>query len=284
MSLPDLSDSKTINALPLTSPKRVRALLAHYNLHADKRFGQNFLIDTGVLEAIVKSANLASTDTVFEVGPGLGVLTYELAQRVANVITVELDSRILPVLEHTLAEFDNVNILHADALKVDLTDLPDPTVMVANLPYNIATPLLRNVLASGRFTRIICLIQKEVAERLAAKPSTPAYGALSLWTQYYADVTVLRNVKPSSFWPPPKVTSAIVQLKIDRARQPAPALFKVIEHAFQHRRKTLKKNLLMAGYADTRVQDVLEKLELNPKVRAEALPLATFEQLVALLE
>ncbi|MEM7738886.1 MAG: 16S rRNA (adenine(1518)-N(6)/adenine(1519)-N(6))-dimethyltransferase RsmA [Deinococcota bacterium] len=279
-----LANSKTTNTLPLTSPKRVRALLAQYNLHADKRFGQNFLIDARVLEVIVKSADLVFTDTVFEVGPGLGVLTHELAKRAAKVVSVELDARVLPVLEHTLADAANVEIVHADALTVDLTALPDLTVMVANLPYNIATPLLRNVLASGRFAKIVCLIQKEVAERLAAKPSTSAYGALSLWTQYYAKVTVLRDVKPSAFWPPPKVTSAITKLEVDRTRQPAPKLFKLIEYAFQHRRKTLKKNLLMAGYPDASVRDALERLELDPKIRAEALSLATFEQLATLLE
>jgi 16S rRNA (adenine1518-N6/adenine1519-N6)-dimethyltransferase len=277
------SDLNNITTLKLTSPKQVRALLAQYNLQADKRFGQNFLIDAKVLEDIVQSAALSSTETAFEVGPGLGVLTCELARVAAKVITIELDTRVLPVLERTLAEFNNVTVIHADALEVDLTALPDQTVLVANLPYNIATPLLRNVLASGRFARVVCLIQKEVAERLVAAPSTSAYGALSLWTQYYARVTIVRAVKPSAFMPAPKVTSAVVRLNIDKTRQPAPKLFKLIGHAFQHRRKTFRKNLLMAGYPDARLREVWEKLELDPKIRAEALPLTTFEQLAELL-
>jgi len=260
----------------------VKALLERHGLHADKRFGQNFLIDASALARIVASAEISRADTVCEVGAGLGVLTVELAQRAKQVISVEVDDRLVPVLAETLAEHDNVTVWQQDALMVDWQQLPAGCLFVANLPYNIATPLLRDVLESQRFARAVCLLQKEVAERLAAVPSTSAYGALSLWTQYYATVNIVRHVKPSAFMPPPKVISSIVRLDI-RQRDPAPRLFALIEHSFKHRRKTLKKNLRMAGYDDAHVGRVLAEMELDARVRAEALDLATFEKLVTLL-
>jgi 16S rRNA (adenine1518-N6/adenine1519-N6)-dimethyltransferase len=219
----------------------VRALLERHGLHADKRFGQNFLIDASALARIVDSADIAETDTVCEVGAGLGVLTFALAQHAKHVFSVEVDERLEPVLAETLAGLDNVTLWQQDALTVDWQQLPEGCLFVANLPYNIATPLLRNVLESQRFVRAVCLIQKEVAERLAAVPSSPAYGALSLWTQYYATVRIIRHVKPSAFMPPPKVTSSVIRLDIQQ-RKPAPRLFALIENSFKHRRKTLKKN------------------------------------------
>lgn len=260
----------------------MRALLERHGLEADKRFGQNFLIDASALGRIVDSAQVTDTDTVCEVGAGLGVLTYELAQRAQQVISVEVDKRLEPVLAETLARYDNVTLWQQDALTVDWQQLPAGCLFVANLPYNIATPLLRQVLESQRFVRAVCLVQKEVAERLAANPSTPAYGALSLWTQYYASVSIVKHVKPSAFLPPPKVTSSIVRLDIHK-RQPAPALFRLIEDSFRHRRKTLKKNLRMAGYDEAHVTNVLGEMGLDARVRAEALDLATFETLVELL-
>jgi 16S rRNA (adenine1518-N6/adenine1519-N6)-dimethyltransferase len=268
--------------LPLTAPRRVKALLERHGLHADKRFGQNFLIDASALARIVDSADITTKDTVCDVGAGLGVLTYELAQRAKQVISVEVDDRLVAVLAETLATCNNVTLWQQDALTVDWQQLPEGCLFVANLPYNVATPLLREVLASQRFVRAVCLVQKEVAERLAASPSTPAYGALSLWTQYYAAVTIVRHVKPSAFLPPPKVTSSIVRLDIHQ-RAPAPVLFRLIEDSFKHRRKTLKKNLRMAGYDETHVSNVFEELGLDARIRAEALNLATFEMLVTLL-
>lgn len=257
-------------------------MLERHGLHADKRFGQNFLIDASALARIVDSAEVTATDTVCEVGAGLGVLTFELAQRAKQVISVEVDQRLMPVLAETLAGCDNVTLWQQDALSVDWQQLPEGCLFVANLPYNIATPLLRAVLESQRFVRAVCLVQKEVAERLAASPSAPAYGALSLWTQYYATVRIIRHVKPSAFMPPPKVTSSIIRLDIHQ-RDPAPQLFALIENSFKHRRKTLKKNLRMAGYDETQVMRVLEGLGLDARVRAEALDLATFQKLVTLL-
>lgn len=268
--------------LPLTAPRRVKALLERHGLHADKRFGQNFLIDASALARIVDSAAITDTDTVCEVGAGLGVLTYELAQHAKQVISVEVDERLVAVLAETLAACNNVTLWQQDALTVDWQQLPAGCLFVANLPYNIATPLLRRVLESQRFVRAVCLVQKEVAERLAAAPSTPAYGALSLWTQYYATVSIVRHVKPSAFLPPPKVTSSIIRLDIQQ-RPLAPALFRLIEDSFRHRRKTLKKNLRMAGYDETHVSNVLAELNVDARVRAEALDLATFETLVTLL-
>lgn len=260
----------------------MRALLERHGLQADKRFGQNFLIDASALARIVDSAKITDSDTVCEVGAGLGVLTFELAQRAKQVISIEVDARLEPVLAETLAGQNNVTLWQQDALTVDWQRLPERCLFVANLPYNISTPLLRQVLESQRFVRAVCLVQKEVAERLAAMPSTSAYGALSLWTQYYASVNIVKHVKPGAFLPPPKVTSSIVRLDIQQ-REPAPALFRLIEDSFRHRRKTLKKNLRMAGYDETHVIRVLGEMGLDARVRAEALDLATFETLVTLI-
>ena len=149
-------------------------------MRADKSFGQNFLVDAAALSAIVGAAELTEDDTVLEIGPGLGVLTRELAARSGRVLSVELDERLLPVLVETLADLDNVRLIHGDGLTFDLSQLPENSLFVANLPYNVGTPILLRALESSRFKRLVFLVQKEVAERLTAGPSTPAYGALSL--------------------------------------------------------------------------------------------------------
>lgn len=261
----------------------MRDLLTRHGLAADKSFGQNFLVDPGVLSAVVGAARLDPSHTVLEVGPGLGTLTRELAREAGQVIAVELDRRLLPVLAETLDGLENVNVVNADAMRFDLGTLPPGSVLAANLPYNVATPVIARALESGRFERIACLVQLEVGERLVAEPGDEAFGALSLLVAHFARANLVKVVPPGAFVPPPKVRSAVVSLEIDRAATPAPELFALISTSFAHRRKTLKRNLLMAGYGAEQVDDAMSRLDLDPKVRAERLGLKTFEDLLALL-
>lgn len=267
----------------LTARARVRQLLVQHSISADKGLGQNFLVDEAVLQSIVTAAEIGSAHTVFEVGPGLGVLTTELAKRAAKVVTVELDPTLLPVLRQTLAGRDNVELVHADALTFDLERLPRGSLMVANLPYNVATPLLARCLESSRFQRLVFLVQREVAERLVAKPGAPAFGALSLLVAHFASGRIVRHVPPGAFLPPPKVTSSVVRLDLDPDARPHPELFALIRQAFAHRRKTLKRNLLYAGHGSEAVGGALVEVGLDERVRAEALDLATFERLLGAL-
>lgn len=268
----------------LTARSRVKCLLAKHDLRAYKGLGQNFLVDDAVLGAIVGAADIGHDDTVFEVGPGLGVLTTELAERAAKVVTVELDRGLLPVLHETLADFANVELVHGDALSFDLGALPPGSLMVANLPYNVATPVIARCLESLRFSRLVFLVQREVAERLVAAPGSPAFGSLSLLVAHFARGRIVRHVPPGAFLPPPKVTSSVVRLEVDPAARPRPELFDLIRQAFAHRRKTLKRNLLYAGHPADAVDAALAALGLDDRVRAEALDLATFERLLASLQ
>lgn len=266
----------------LYSPATVRELLRRYSLQADKALGQNFLIDGNILKQIVTAAELAPSDTVLEVGPGLGVLTRELAARAQQVIAVELDRRLLPVLAESLAGLSNVTVVHDDGLKYDLTQLPLASVLTANLPYNVATPLVARALASGRFKRLVFLVQKEVAQRMVATPGSEAYGALSLIVAHFASARIVRDVPATAFWPPPTVISSLVSLAV-KPTAPDPELFTLIHDGFRHRRKTLKKNLLLAGYPPERVGFALNALGLDQRIRAEALELAQFKELRAAL-
>lgn len=264
---------------PLHTPTRIHELLTRFDLRADKNFGQNFLIDGHVLSRIVKAAEITKEDTILEVGPGLGVLTYELGKRAKKVISLELDKRLLPILDETLAEFSNVEVIHADAMKFDFARLPEKSLLVANLPYNIATPLIAEALKTAQFTRLVFLVQKEVAERLTAKAGTKTYGAVSLLVEHFGKAKKLFDVKPSAFLPAPKVNSSVVRIDVDTNAGFVPELFKLIDISFKHRRKTLKKNLLMAGFEKDDVLEVFKDLKLDPKIRAEVLSLELFKSL-----
>lgn len=264
---------------PLYSPAVVADVLRRHGLRADKSFGQNFLIDGNVLKSIVAAADLRADDTVLEIGPGLGVLTQALAAEAKHVVSVELDARLLPVLQETTSHLSNVTVVQGDGLEYDLAQLPPHSLLVANLPYNVATPILMRALQSRRFKRLVIMVQKEVAERLKAAPGEDAYGALSPIVQHFATVKTVKDVKPDSFFPAPAVTSSVVRLDVNPEARPDAALFKLVHTAFKHRRKTLKKNLLMAGFTKARVGAALQALELDERVRAEALPLETFVEL-----
>lgn len=250
--------------------------MGRYGLRADKGFGQNFLVEGAALGAIVGAAALTQRDTVLEIGPGLGVLTRELAERAGQVVSVELDGRLLPVLTETLAGLENIRLVYGDGLEFDLATLPEESLLVANLPYNVATPIIVRALESGRFKRLVFLVQREVAQRLAAQPSTPAYGALSLIVAHFGRARSVRDVKPSAFFPPPEVTSSVVRIDVDPAACPNPELLRLVHEGFAHRRKTLKKNLLMAGYPAANVSMALEAAGLDPRIRAEALGIKAF--------
>lgn len=263
--------------------RRVRDLLARYHLRADKAFGQNYLVDAAALQSIVAAAAISAADTVLEIGPGLGVLSFELAHKAKEVVSVELDSRLLPVLAETLGGLSNVRVIHQDGLTFDFERLPEGSLLVANLPYNVGTAILVRGLESCRFKRLVFLVQKEVAERLCAGPSTPAYGALSLIVAHFGTAKRLRDVKPSAFFPAPEVTSSVVRIDTHNAAAPDPQLFKLIHQAFAHRRKTLKKNLLMAGYSREGVEAALRQLGVDSRIRAEALAYTQFTELASAL-
>lgn len=258
----------------------MRDVLARHGLSADKGFGQNFLVEPGVLRSVVDAASIQPHHTVLEVGPGLGTLTRELAARARRVVALELDRRLIPVLEETLAGLRNVEVINVDAMRYDLGVLPAGSVMAANLPYNVATAVIARALESGRFERLAGLVQLEVGERLVARPGEGAFGSLSLLVAHYADTRLVKTVPPGAFFPPPKVRSAVVSLEVRGDAEPRPDLFTLISAAFAHRRKTLKRNLLMAGYEAEGVDTALADAGLEPKVRAEQLGLPEFDALL----
>lgn len=268
---------------PLTSLGVVRGLLARHGAGADPSFGQNFLVDDAALRAIVAAAEIGPDDEVWEVGPGLGTLTRELARRAKRVVAVELDRRMLPVLAETLAPWPHVDVRHADALDVDFGAAAPGSVFVANLPYNVGTAVLSRVLTAGRFRRAVVLVQREVGERLVATAGTAAFGSLSLWVAHHGRARVVRHVPPGAFHPPPKVTSAVVRVDLDADVRPDDRTFALVRDAFRHRRKTLVANLRAVGRPADGVRAVLEAQGLDPRVRAEALDLAAFRRLAAAL-
>lgn len=266
----------------LTHLSTIREILERHGLRADKRFGQNFLINEGYLNRIVEAVGFLPGETVYEVGPGLGVLTRALALAGANVISIEMDRRLEAVHRETLVGLP-VEVVWGDALGFDWESLAPGSLFAGNLPYNIATPLITKLLLSGRFRRIAVLVQKEVALRMTAHAGTAEYGILSLRVQYHAKAKRLFDLPPGAFFPAPKVTSSVVLLQPEPTPD-HPALFRLIESAFAQRRKTLQNSLKSAGYNTERVAKTLELLSLPPQVRGEALTLQQFQNLLEGLE
>ncbi len=265
---------------PLTSPSRVAELLKTHGLRPDRSFGQNFLVDASALAAISAAAGLDRDATVVEFGPGLGVLTVELAAHAGHVLAVELDGRLLPALGETTASLDNVTILHQDALKFDYSVLPEGSALVANLPYNVATPLIMNAVESGRISRLVVMVQREVAQRMQASVGDAGYGAWSVILGYHAEAEIVRDVAPGCFFPPPEVTSSIVRLDVRAGVEPDRQLFALVHDAFRHRRKTLRNNLGRAGHAGKLVDIALARMGLDSRIRAEELSLKQFQELL----
>ncbi len=277
----------------LGNPKETIAVLQKYDFTFAKKFGQNFLIDTHVLDKIVRYAEITASDCVLEIGPGIGTLTQYLAEAAREVVAVEIDDKLIPILQDTLSEYDNVTVIHEDILKVDIPALVQeknggaPIKVVANLPYYITTPIIMGLLeAHVPMHSITVMIQKEVADRMQARPGTKDYGALSLAVQYYAEPYLAANVPPNCFMPRPGVGSAVIRLTLHE-KPPVEVrdeglLFRLIRAAFNQRRKTLINSLNNSAelsFDKAVLEAAIEKLGFSPTVRGEAL---TLEQFAAL--
>ncbi len=281
--------------MDLTNYKEVTALLERHGFRFSKSLGQNFLTAAWVPRRIAEEALIAPGDGVLEVGPGVGCLTVELAEKAERVLALELDERLRGVLSETLSERPNVSVVFADAVKADLRSLCGeyfggrPVRVCANLPYNVTSPLLTAFLKAGCFESVTVMVQKEVAARLCARPGTAEYGAFTLLVQWYAEAEKLFDVPPDCFMPRPKVTSTVIRL----CRRPSPPVrvrdeeffFAVVRAAFNQRRKTLV-NAVSAGMRNVERADVekaLTEMGLSPTVRGEALSVEQFAALSDIL-
>lgn len=270
----------------IASPQVTQHILNRFKLRADKKLGQNFLIDENVVHQIVEAAELSEADTVLEVGPGIGTLTQGLAESKAKVVAVELDTRLLPVLATTLDGYDNVRVVHGDILKVNIMDeVGAPEFKVcANLPYYITTPIIFALLEKRLpMERLVAMVQKEVAERMAAQPGGKEYGALSVAIQYYTEPEIAFIVPPTSFIPAPAVDSAVIVCK-RREKPPVEVcdealFFRVVKAAFSLRRKMLSNSLKNMGIKGEQVAKWLELAGVDGKRRAETLSLEDFAKL-----
>ena len=275
----------------LTDYRDITALLQRHGFHFSKSLGQNFLTAAWVPQQIAAESGIEKTDGALEIGPGVGCLTAELAKTAGRVTAIELDGRLRDVLAETLADFDNVSVVFADALRADLPAVCAETLgerpwkVCANLPYNVTTPLITAFLEAGCFENVTVMIQKEVADRLCAAPGTGEYGAFSVLVQWYAEPRLLFDVPPHCFVPQPKVTSAVVRMD-RRAAPPAQVddekfFFRTVRAAFAQRRKTLA-NALRAGFSELDRADIASAMEealLPPTVRGETLSIMQFAAL-----
>lgn len=267
------------------------AILKKYKISADKSLGQNFLVSDEVVEGIVESANINKEDIIIEIGPGLGVLTNLLLEKSDDVIAVELDNRMVEIISDRFKEKTNLTVIHEDILKVDLKELLNnrkksensKVKVVANLPYYISTPIIMKLLEQNQIIdEIIVMVQKEVGQRLTAKTGTRVAGAITYAVEFYSDATAIINVPKESFVPSPKVESVVIKLKIKKQTQDInkEMLFKVVKAAFSQRRKTLSNALVNGGIVEkNKLEEVLEKAELEKNVRGENLTLEDFIKL-----
>jgi len=274
----------------LSNPKKTIETIKKYNFNFQKRFGQNFLIDSHVIDKIIKAADIKKTDTVIEIGPGIGTMTQYLAENAGRVFAVEIDEKLLPILKDTLSPYDNVTVINQDILKTDIESLAGPGVtvkIVANLPYYITTPIIMGLFENHvPAESITVMVQKEVADRMAASPGTKDYGALSLAVQYYADTYLAANVPPNCFMPRPGVGSAVIRLTRHKEMKVKVSdekkMFKIIRASFGERRKTLAngiKNSPELSYSREQVEKALTDMGLDTRVRGETLSLSQFAEL-----
>lgn len=283
----------------VASPARTKDVLGRYGITAKKSLGQNFLIDLNILGNIVNAAELDESKGALEIGPGLGALTQQLAKQAGRVVAVELDQRMLPVLEETLSAYSNASVVHGDILKVDLDELfqryfadVKGVSVVANLPYYVTTPIVMRLLEEHiPLENIVVMIQKEVADRMAAKPGTKDYGSLSIAVQYYCEPQVVAIVPRTVFIPQPNVDSAVIRLRLRKAppvQVTDEALyFQVVQASFAQRRKTIFNNLLTRFFTkETRplLEQALEKAGIDPVRRGETLSLEEFARLTEALQ
>ena len=281
----------------LGNPAYTMAVLEKHGFHFQKKYGQNFLIDKNILEKIVDAAEIGADDVVLEIGPGIGTMTQYLCERAREVIAVEIDDKLIPVLADTLSEYDNVSVIHEDILKVDIRALAEeknggrPIKVVANLPYYITTPIIMELFESRvPLESVTVMVQKEVAERMKEGPGSKHYGALSLAVAYYAVAETVAEVPPACFVPRPKVSSMVIRLTCHREPPVAVAderfLFSVIRASFQQRRKTLVNGLNNAPWIPVDREEItrcVESLGYGPSVRGEKLTLEEFARLANLL-
>lgn len=277
----------------LSDPKKTIEVIQKYQFAFQKRFGQNFLIDAHVLEKIVSAAGITKDDCVLEIGPGIGTMTQYLAESAGQVIAVEIDTNLLPILTDTLKDYSNVKVINQDILKVDINELVKeynngrPIKVVANLPYYITTPIIMGLFESNvPIDNITVMVQKEVADRMQVGPGSKNYGALSLAVQYYASPYIVANVPPNCFIPRPNVGSAVIRLT--RYQEPPvqvkdpKLMFKLIRASFNQRRKTLQNGLNNSpeiSFSKEEITKAIESLGVSPSVRGEALSLEQFAQL-----
>ena len=281
----------------LGNPQNTIEVLQKYNFVFQKKFGQNFLIDTHVLDKIIGSAEITKDDVVLEIGPGIGTMTQYLACAAKKVIAGEIDTALIPILEDTLSEYENVRVINHDVLKVDIAKLAEeenggkPIKVVANLPYYITTPIIMGLFENHvPIKSITVMVQKEVADRMQVGPGTKDYGALSLAVQYYAKPYIVANVPPNCFMPRPKVGSAVIRL--ERYENPPVTvedeklMFRLIRASFNQRRKTLAnglKNSPELDYTKEEIEAAIEALGRGASIRGEALTLEEFAKLADLL-
>ena len=292
-----IKKEKEANMANLGIPQNTIAVLQKYGFNFQKKFGQNFLIDTRVLERIIDAAEITKDDCVLEIGPGIGTMTQYLAESSREVIAVEIDKMLIPILADTLSEYDNVTVINDDILKVDIGKIVEernggkPIKVVANLPYYITTPIIMGLFESHvPLKSITIMVQKEVADRMQVGPGTKDYGALSLAVQYYAKPEIVANVPPNCFIPRPNVGSAVIRL----TRYDVPPvevkdekyMFALVRASFNQRRKTLVNGLSNSSelhLSKERIAQALEKMNLPATVRGEALTLEQFAQLSNIL-
>lgn len=282
----------------LGNPQNTIEILQKYNFNFQKKFGQNFLIDEHVLDKIIRAAEITKDDYVLEIGPGIGTMTQYLACAARKVTAVEIDRALIPILEDTLKEYDNVSIINEDILKVDIAALAKeknggrPIKVVANLPYYITTPIIMGLFESHvPLESITVMVQKEVADRMQVGPGTKDYGALSLAVQYYAEPYIVANVPPNCFMPRPAVGSAVIRLT--RHQKPPvevmdeKLMFRLIRASFNQRRKTLANGLKNSGELNLSKEVItaaIEKLGKGSSVRGEALDLEEFARLTNIIK
>lgn len=277
----------------LGNPQNTIDIIKKHQFVFQKKFGQNFLIDTRVLDKIISAAQITGEDMVLEIGPGIGTMTQYLAESARCVVAVEIDKNLIPILEETLRGYENIHIINGDILKIDMNQLVGrynggrPVKVVANLPYYITTPIIMGLLESGiPVDNITVMVQKEVASRMQAGPGSKDYGALSLAVQYYAKPYLVANVPPNCFLPRPKVGSAVIRLT--RYSQPPvkvqdpKLMFQIIRASFNQRRKTLQNGLNNSpelSFSKGQIAGAIERLGLPAAVRGEALDLGQFARL-----
>lgn len=279
----------------MISPTDVREILDRHGFKFKKSLGQNFLIDANILDKILTGAEINRDDNILEIGPGIGSLTQGLCKRAGKVVAIEIDRRLLPILDETLEDYDNVHIVNGDILDIDLNELTAnyfgnrPFKVVANLPYYITSPIIMTFLESDlSYTDLVVMVQTEVAERIVASPGTKAYGSLTVAVQYYTEAKIISKVPASVFMPPPKVGSAVIRLSkrdsLPLEHDGSRLFFQVVKAAFSKRRKTILNALSSYQFEENmgdkdQIREFLKNAQIDPNRRGETLSIAEFARL-----